>query len=141
MGTDVTAGRRPHRQLAPDTAGPATRQPTSQRGLADKAKADQQHRFRDRSRGLNVALLLEGWGDLNTDAASGVDGVPWHASAEHLQAQGEAWGERLQQTRYRATLIRRRDMPKGNGQQRPSDLPVIEDQRLQAGCASSLHAI
>jgi RNA-directed DNA polymerase len=137
----VTEGRSPHRTLAPDTVGPETRKPTSLRGIADKAKADKQHRFRDLYRCLNVELLLECWGDLNKDAASGVEGVTWHASAEHLQTHVEALVERLKQKRYRAKLIRRHYIPKGNGQERPLGIPVIEDKLLQAACARLLTAI
>ena len=115
----MTEGRSRHRTLAPDTVGSEARQPTSRRGIADKAKADKQHRFRDLYGCLNVQLLLDSWGDLNKDAASGVDGVPWHAYAEHLQAHVEALVERLKQKRYRAKLIRRRYIPKENGQERP----------------------
>jgi group II intron reverse transcriptase/maturase len=70
-----------------------------------------------------------------------VDGVTWQAYAENLQANVEAVVERLQQKRYRAKLIRRRYMPKGNGQERPLGLPVIEDKLLQAACASILNAL
>src|SRR5919109_1350516 len=141
MGKDVTEGRSPHRKLAPDTVGPEARKPTSLRGIADKAKADKQHRFRDLYRCLNVEFLLDCWGDLNTDAASGVDGVTWHAYAENLQANVEALVERLKQKRYRAKLIRRRYIPKGNGQERPLGIPVIEDKLLQAACARILNAL
>jgi retron-type reverse transcriptase len=137
----VTEGRRPHRILAPDTVGAEARKPTSLRGIATKAKADKQHRFRALYRCLNVELLRECWGDLNKDAASGVDGVTWQAYAENLQANVEAVVERLKKKRYRAKLIRRRDMPKGNGHERPLGLPVIEDKLLQAACARILHAI
>jgi hypothetical protein len=78
-GKDVTEGRSPHRPLPPDTVGSDTRKPTCLRGIAHKANADKRHRFRDRYRCLSVELLLDCWGDLNKDAASGVDGVTWHA--------------------------------------------------------------
>ena len=55
----MTEGHSPHRTLAPDTVGSEARKPTSLRGIADKAKADKQHRFRDLYRCLNVELLLE----------------------------------------------------------------------------------
>jgi RNA-directed DNA polymerase len=137
----LTEGRSPHRTLAPDTVGSEARKPTSLRGIADKAKADKPHRFRDLYRCLNVEFLLECWGDLNKDAASGVDGVTWQAYAENLQANVEALVERLKQKRYRAKLIRRRYIPKGNGQERPLGIPVIEDKLLQAACARILNAI
>jgi RNA-directed DNA polymerase len=103
--------------------------------------ADKQHRCRDLYRGLTVELLLECGGDLNKDAARGVDDVTWHADAENLQAHVEALVARLKQTRYRAKLMRRRYSPRGNGQERPVGLPVIADKRLQAAGASLLQAI
>jgi RNA-directed DNA polymerase len=137
----LTEGRSPHRTLAPHTVGSEARKPTALRGRADQAKADKQHRFRDLYRCLNVEFLLECWGDLHPDAASGVDGVTWHAYAENLQANVEALVERLTQKRYRAKRIRRRYIPKGNGQARPLGIPVIEDKLLQAACARILNAI
>ncbi|HEX9871382.1 MAG TPA: hypothetical protein VGC99_22820 [Candidatus Tectomicrobia bacterium] len=119
QGKGLTEGHRPHRTLAPDTGGSAARQPTARRGIADKAKADKPHRVRALYRCLNVELLLECWGDLNTAAASGVDGVTWQASAAKLPAKVEAGVERLQQKRYRAKLRRRRCLPQGNGHERP----------------------
>jgi hypothetical protein len=137
----VTEGRRPHRPLAPDTVGSATRKPTFLRGRANKANADKRHRFWDLDRGLPAELLLDCWGDLNKEAASGVDGVTWHAYAEHLQANVEALVERLKQKRYRAKLIRRRYISQDNGPERPLGIPVIEDKLLQAAGARILNAI
>lgn len=115
----MTEGRRPPRTLAPDPVGSEARKPTSRRGRADQANADQHHRLRDVYGGLKVQRLLDCWGDLNTDAASGVDGVTWQEYGENLQAKVEALGERLKQQRYRAKLLRRRAIPQGNGQERP----------------------
>ena len=67
--------------------------------------------------------------------------MTWQAYAEHLQANVEALVERLKKKRYRAKLIRRHYIPKGNGQGRPLGIPVIEDKLLQAACARILHAI
>jgi len=113
----VTEGRRPHRKLAPDIVGSDTRKPTSLRGIADKAKADKQPRFRDLYRCLTVELLWACWGDLNKDAARGGDGMTWQAYAESLQANVEALVARLKKKPYRAKLLRRRYLPKGNGQE------------------------
>jgi hypothetical protein len=79
MGKDVTDGGSPPRTRAPDTVGAAARQPTSRRGRADQANADTQPRLRDRYGGLNVELLVDGWGDLHQEAARGVDGVTGQA--------------------------------------------------------------
>jgi hypothetical protein len=119
LGKDVTEGRRPPRTLAPDPGGSEARQPPARRGRADTAKADTPPRWRARSRGLDVELLLDGWGARHKEAARGVEGGPGQRSAAPLQAQVEALGERLQQKRYRVQVRRRRARPKGNGQERP----------------------
>ena len=72
MGQDVTEVRSPHRPLRPDTVGPDSQKPTSLRGIANKANADKQHRFRDLYRCLDAELLLACWQDLHKEAASGV---------------------------------------------------------------------
>jgi retron-type reverse transcriptase len=136
----MTAGRSPPRTLLPATVGSDHQKPTSLQGIANKAKVDTPHRFRDLDRCLHVKLLRECWGDLNKDAASGVDGVTWQTYAENLQAQVEALGERLKQQRYPTELIHRRDIPNGNGQERPLGIPVIEDKLLQAAGARILKA-
>ena len=147
----MTEGCRPHRTRALDTGGSEARKPTSpgsSPGQALRGRADKAHRFRDLYGCLNVELLLDGWGDpgsspgqaLNTEAASGVDGVTWQAYAENLQAHVEALVERLKPKRYRAKLIRRRYIAKGNGQGRPLGIPVVEDKLLQAACARLLTA-
>ena len=74
----MTEVRSPHRKLLPDTVGPDPQEPTSLRGIANKARADKQHRFRDLYRCLDAPLLRACWDDLNKAAASGVD----HITAE-----------------------------------------------------------
>ena len=119
MGKDVTEGRSPHRKLLPDTGGPDPHEPTSLRGIANKARADQPHRLRDRSRCLDATLLRACWDDLHKAAASGVDHVTAEEYAATLQANMEAWAQRLKAQRYRARWVRRCDIPKANGQARP----------------------
>ena len=119
MGKDVPAGGRPPRPRAPDPIGSDPRPPTSRRGSADPATADTQPRGRALDGGLNVARLVDGWGDLHQEAARGGEGVTGPASAENLPAPVKALVARLQQKRDRAKLMRRRYRPPGNGQARP----------------------
>jgi hypothetical protein len=84
-GKDVTEGRRPPRPLLPDTVGPEPQKPTALRGRANKANADQPHRFRDLSRGVDAERLLDCWQDLHKEAASGVDHGTADAYAANLQ--------------------------------------------------------
>src|SRR5712691_4310058 len=49
--------------------------------------------------------------------------------------------ERLKQKRYRAKLVRRHSIPKGDGTQRPLGIPAVEDKLLQLAVARLLEAI
>ena len=125
----------------PDTVGSEPHKLTSLRGIASKAQADKQHRFRDLYRCLNADMLLHCWGDLNKSAASGVDGVTATQYAENLQANVLALAKRLETKCYRAKLVRRCYIPKENGKERPLGIPALEDKLVQAACAKLLTAI
>ena len=123
----MTEVRSPHRKLLPDMVGPEAQEPISLRGIANKARAYKQHRFRDLSRCLEAPLLRAGWEDLHKAAASGVDHITAEAYAVNLQANVEALAQRLKTQRYRAKLVRRCYIPKANGQARPLGIPALED--------------
>jgi RNA-directed DNA polymerase len=125
----------------PDTVGSEQHEPTSLWSIANKAKADKRHRFRDLYRCLNAELVMHCWGDLNKAAASGVDGVSAATYAEDLHANIEALVERLKSKRYRAKLVRRHYIAKENGKERPLGIPAVEDKLVQAACAKLLTAI
>ena len=125
----------------PDTVGSDQHKPTSLRGIANKARVDKRHRFRDLYRCLDADLLLDCWGDLNKDAASGVDGVTAKVYAANLHANIEALVQRLKSKRYQAKLVRRCYIPKENGKERPLGIPALEDKLVQMACAKLLTAI
>jgi RNA-directed DNA polymerase len=137
----LTGVRSLQRKLTPDNVGSGRCEPTSLRGIANKAKANKRHRFRDLYRCLNAELLLYCWSDLNKDAASGVDEVSAAEYAKDLYANVEALAERLKSKRYRAKLVRRTFIPKEKGKERPLGILVIEDKLVQAACAKLLTAI
>lgn len=137
----MTEVRSSQRKLAPDIVGSDKSKQTSLRAIAEKAKADKQYRFRDIYRCLNAEFLMNCYGALNKDAASGVDGITWQKYAENLHANVEALVERLKSKRYRAKLVRRQYIPKEDGTERPLGIPAIEDKLLQAACARILAAI
>lgn len=81
------------------------------------------------------------WHDLHKEAASGVDHVTAEAYAANLHATIEALAQRLQATRSRANLVRRWDIPQGNGTERPLGIPAREDTLGQLAGAKLLSAI
>jgi group II intron reverse transcriptase/maturase len=90
---------------------------------------------------IDAELLLWCWGDLNQDAASGVDQVSAAEYAKELHANVAALVEKLKKKRYRAKLVRWSYIPKENGKKRPLGILVIEDKLLQLACAKLLGAI
>ena len=131
----MTEVRSPPRPLLPDPVGPEDQKPTSLRGRANTAKADKRHRCRELYRGVEAELWLDCWQDLHKEAASGGDHVPAGAYAANLHGNIEAVVQRLQTKRYRATLVRRCDMPKANGTERPLGIPALEDTLVHLACA------
>jgi RNA-directed DNA polymerase len=67
--------------------------------------------------------------------------VSAQADEPHRDANIHGLVERLKQQRYRATLVRRPDMPKGDGTQRPLGMPAVEEKRLPLAVARLLEAI
>lgn len=137
----MTEVRSLHRTLLPDTVGSDHQKPTSLQGIANKARVNTHHRFRDLYRCLDAELLLPCWQDLNREAASGVDNVTAEAYGANLHANIAALVARLQAHRYRAKLVRRCYIPKANGQVRALGIPALEDKLVQLACAKLLTAI
>ena len=140
-GKDLTGVRSLQRKLVPDKVGLEQYEPTSLQGIATKAEVRTAHRFQDLYRCLNARFLADCWKDLNKDAASGIDQVTAEAYEENLEANIKALEKRLRQKRYRAKLVRRCYIPKGNGEERPLGIPALEDRLLQLACAKILTSI
>ena len=125
----------------PDTVGLGEHEQTSLRGIAEKARADKRHRFRDLYRELNAGFLLYCWPDLNKAAASGVDKITARVYEQNLHANIQNLAERLKGKKYRTKLVRRCWIPKENGKERPLGIPTLEDKLVQLACAKLLTAI
>ena len=115
--------------------------PTSLQGIAQKAARQQGYRFRNLYGMLDEDFLKQCWCDIRKDAASGVDQVSAQEYEQHLDANIHDLVERLKQKRYRAKLVRRHYIPKGDGTQRPLGIPAGEDKLLQLAVARLLEAI
>lgn len=111
------------------------------RAIAEKAYTDKHHRFGDLYRWLNRDVLRLCFYSLRKDAASGVDGVTFQEYERNLEANLANLEERLKRKGYRARLVRRKYIPKGNGKLRPLGIPTLEDKLLQTVVTQILLAI
>jgi len=111
------------------------------RAIADKAQRDSNHRFGDLYRHLNQEALKACFYLLRKNAASGVDGVTFREYEQNLEANLENLVRRLKDKRYRARLVRRKYIPKGQGKLRPLGIPTLEDKLLQCAVTQVLLAI
>jgi RNA-directed DNA polymerase len=115
--------------------------PTSLRGIASRARSDPKARFRDVYRLLNEANLRACFYGLRKDAAPGVDRVTFGEYERNLDANLADLVDRLKRQRYRARLVRRKYIPKGDGKLRPLGIPVLEDKLVQLAATRILTAI
>jgi RNA-directed DNA polymerase len=88
-------------------------------GIAKKAQEQPKHRFGNLYELLNEPFLKECWRDIRKEAASGVDRISAQDYERPLEENIHNLVERLTRKRYRAKLVRRRYIPKGDGQLRP----------------------
>lgn len=114
---------------------------TSLLGIAKKASSDKRYRFRNLYRELNEELLRDSWRLLRKDAALGVDLVSAAEYEANLEENIHQLVERLKRKRYRARLVRRHYIPKGEGKLRPLGIPATEDKLLQLAVKRLLEAI
>lgn len=115
--------------------------PTFLRAIADKAARDKHHRFRDLYRQLNAESLRQSFYLLRKDAACGVDGVTFQEYEKNLESNLAHLVQRLKNKSYRARLVRRKYIPKGQGKWRPLGIPALEDKLLQCAGMQILVAI
>lgn len=114
---------------------------TSLLGIAKKAKSDKRYRFRNLYRELNEELLGDSWRLIRKDAALGVDRVSAKEYEANLEENIHQLVERLKRKSYRARLVRRQYIPKGDGRMRPLGIPATEDKLLQLAVKRLLEAI
>jgi len=86
-------------------------------------------------------LLRDSWREIKTHAASGVDQLSAQDSEQHREDNIRDLVERRKQKRYRAKLVKRHYIPKGNGKLRPLGIPAVEDKLLQVAATRLLDAI
>ena len=125
----------------PETKRPDRLLPLSVRAIASKAGKEPTHRFRGLYSLLNRSNLRAAWFDLNRKAAAGVDGITHEEYGRDLDAHVEQLAADLRGQRYRAKLIRRSYIPKGEGTTRPLGILAMSDKLVQRVAADVLIAI
>ena len=90
---------------------------------------------------INGPMLYRCWQRIRKNAAYGVDKVSAEEYGKHLSGNIRQLVDRLKRKSYRARLIRRHYIPKGNGKMRPLGIPVVEDKLLQLAVVEILQAI
>lgn len=78
---------------------------------------------------------------LKKDAAPGVDGETWRHYGETLEDHLPDLAERLKRGAYRAKPVRRVNIAKEDGRQRPLGVPALEDKIVQRATVEVLNAI
>lgn len=111
------------------------------RAIAEKACTQKHYRFGGLYRMINQDVLRLCFYRLRKDAASGVDKVTYQEYERNLEANLADLVDRLRRKAYRARLVRRKYIPKGNGKFRPLGIPVLEDKLLQVAATQILLAI
>lgn len=114
---------------------------TSLERIADKARREPKYRFRSLYRMINEELLLDSWSKLNRNAAAGIDKISYQEYNKEKDANIQRLVEVLKEKRYKARLVRRQYIPKGNGKTRPLGIPVMEDKMVQYAAMQILQAI
>ena len=90
---------------------------------------------------VTVDLLRESFLALKRQAAPGVDGVKWRDYEAQLEGKLCELHTRVQHGTYRALPVKRRFIPKPDGQQRPLGITALEDKIVQRALAKVLGSI
>ena len=114
---------------------------TKLQAIAEKAGNQPGYRFRNLYGMLNEEMLKDSWQYIRKDAACGVDRISAEEYKQNLDENIHQLVENLKKKRYRAKLVRRQYIPKGNGKLRPLGIPATEDKLLQLAVKRILEAI
>ena len=114
---------------------------TSLEAISNKARREKKYRFRNLYRVINAEFLHESWKRLNKRAAPGIDKIDYDEYSKNIVENINKLAEKLKEKRYRAKLVKRLYIDKGNGKQRPLGIPAIEDKLVQHAVSRILSVI
>ena len=128
----------PVKETSAGHVGSDIRWQTSLRGIAKKATENREHRFGNLYQLLNIESLRASFYDLKKKAAAGVDKITAKEYAEELESNLDTMEEQLKSKQYRAKLVRRVYIDKGNGKKRPLGIMTVSDKIIQRAAAKIL---
>ncbi len=114
---------------------------TSLQGISKRVKSHPKHRFGGLYSFLNEKNLIECFYELRKSGATGVDEVDFETYKADLETNVTNLVDRLKRKAYRAKLVKRVYIPKGDGKFRPLGIITLEDKLLQMGVTKILTAI
>lgn len=136
----LTGVRRDGRDTSATLRGGA-RMSTKLPFLTLKARENPKLQFTSLAHLFTEDFLLECFGELKKNKASGIDGVGVSEYEVNLKENIRDLVKRLKAKRYRPQPVRRVYIPKPNGEKRPLGIPTVEDKVVQMGCKKILEEI
>jgi RNA-directed DNA polymerase len=116
--------------------------PNALERIRQAAKKDRKLRFTALLHHIyNPDMLRWAYLRLKKEAAAGVDGETWRHYGEELEANLRGLSERLKRGAYRAKPVRRVNIPKADGRQRPLGVTALEDKIVQRATVEVMNAI
>jgi RNA-directed DNA polymerase len=109
--------------------------------VREVARRDKDARFTALLHHVDVDRLRAAYRAISPQAAPGVDGVPWAAYGQDLEANLQDLHQRLHAGRYRASPSRRAYIPKADGRLRPLGIATLEDKIVQRAVVEVLNAV
>lgn len=114
---------------------------TSLRGIATKAKHDKNYRFGSLYGMIDKQALYVAWLSIKKNSAAGIDKETAKEFSKNVEENIEDMLLELKSKKYKAKLIKRVNIPKGEGKFRPLGLPVLRDKIIQRAAATILEVI
>ena len=114
---------------------------TELNAITFKSQRHPKHRFQNLYGLLRDDCLYQSRGQLNKQAAAGIDGITMPVYQQQLVSNITRLSDALKHKRFRANDIKRVFIPKSNGKQRPLGLPTVDDKLVQQGVSQILQSI
>lgn len=109
--------------------------------LSETARRDPKFQFQNIAHLITEEMLLWSFQQLRKNAAAGVDGVRAQDYEKNLRVNVANLHRQLVEGRYRAQPLRRVNIEKENGKERPLSIPAVEDKIVQRAATELLSRI